>query len=441
MKKIIVSLIFFTTISLAQGSWIEQISGVSVSLNSAVSSNWLNHAWVCGNNGTVLRTVNLGTNWINVSGNGIPANMNLDVISASQTNSAGAFVCGVKNDTAIVYRTSNNGANWNVVFRQFNGRINGIKIGYQYGFLCGNPVGGRWSVWKSTNDGLTWDSAGLYIQQNNSESGWKNSFAYTTDNIFFGTNNNRMYISTNNGVNWTYKTFSNLQSITAMSFSSYSPGIYNGYIAGPGRIFFTSNSGSTWVSDSLMPGSGNVNGIINQPLPVDLLGYYNLFITRGDNKINFLSTTSGNWQLSYTAPSGNYNHLSNGMPFDYFAVRDNGGISYCGCHIIGIVQTENGIPLDYGLSQNYPNPFNPVTNISFSIPLLRGVTAEGGQGVFVKLTVFDLLGREIAALVNQQMQPGSYNVDWDASNYPSGVYLYKIEAGDFVESKKMILLK
>jgi len=123
-----------------------------------------------------------------------------------------------------------------------------------------------------------------------------------------------------------------------------------------------------------------------------------------------------------------------------------------------VIKTTNGgltfvthnpeVPDKYSLSQNYPNPFNPVTNIQFNIPLLRGVTAEGGQlvtpwreGVFVKLTIFDLLGREVTTLVNQQMQPGSYNVDWDASNYPSGVYFYKIESGDFSEAKRMVLVK
>ncbi|NOS86018.1 MAG: choice-of-anchor B family protein [Ignavibacteria bacterium] len=115
--------------------------------------------------------------------------------------------------------------------------------------------------------------------------------------------------------------------------------------------------------------------------------------------------------------------------------------------IIGI-EPNYAAAVEFSLSQNYPNPFNPVTNIQFNIPLLRGVTAEGGRGVFVKLTVYDLLGRDITTLVNRQMQPGSYNVDWDASNYPSGVYFYKIEVrqtgsstGDFFESKKMVLVK
>lgn len=96
-----------------------------------------------------------------------------------------------------------------------------------------------------------------------------------------------------------------------------------------------------------------------------------------------------------------------------------------------INSTGGNIPDNYSLSQNYPNPFNPVTNIKFDIP----------KSGLVKITVYDLLGREVTSLVNQQMQPGSYSVDWDASNYPSGVYFYRIETETFTDSKKMILLK
>jgi hypothetical protein len=88
-------------------------------------------------------------------------------------------------------------------------------------------------------------------------------------------------------------------------------------------------------------------------------------------------------------------------------------------------------PDKYSLSQNYPNPFNPVTNIKFEIP----------RSGFVSIIVYDLLGREISTLVNQQMQPGGYSIDWDASNYPSGAYFYKIESGNYSESKRMVLIK
>lgn len=427
----VVSLIFaFTINTFSQSVWIEQVSGVTVSLNSVVKSGWLGAAWVCGNNGTVLRTTNLGTNWLPVGGNGIPTDINLNAVSVSYLNPSGAFVSGVKNDTAIVYRTSNNGGNWNIVFRQAGGKINGIDVKYLFGFMIGNPVGGRWSVWKTTNDGLNWDSTGLFIQQNNSETGWNNSFHYVSENIFFGTNNNRMYVSTNNGVSWSFIFLGNMSSTTGIVMGAFAPGLYHGYIAGLGKIYFTSNNGSSWISDSSMPGTGNIVGIASQPLPVDLLGYENLFITRGDNRILYCLNSGSNWSVDYTAPAGIYKHISKSA-FDYFAVRDNGGISFCGCRIIGVNSTESEISAVYSISQNYPNPFNPITSIKFDLP-------ESG---FVELVIYDINGREITKLVQQQMNAGSYSEDWDASNYASGVYFYTLKSRDFTLTRKLVLLK
>ncbi|MBE2226385.1 MAG: choice-of-anchor B family protein [Ignavibacteria bacterium] len=87
----------------------------------------------------------------------------------------------------------------------------------------------------------------------------------------------------------------------------------------------------------------------------------------------------------------------------------------------------------YSLHQNFPNPFNPVTKIKFGI---SGTSAEQ-----TLLTVFDIIGRRVAVLVNGKLQPGTYEADWDASAYPSGVYYYKLESGSFSETKKMVLIK
>ncbi len=107
--------------------------------------------------------------------------------------------------------------------------------------------------------------------------------------------------------------------------------------------------------------------------------------------------------------------------------------------IVPIVPVTNQIPLQFSLSQNYPNPFNPTTNFEFSIPLSRGVSALGGRGV--SLIIYDAMGREVETLVNQNLSPGTYKADWDAANFVSGVYFYKLNAGDFSETKKMVLIK
>jgi hypothetical protein len=116
------------------------------------------------------------------------------------------------------------------------------------------------------------------------------------------------------------------------------------------------------------------------------------------------------------------------------------GVLYGDTSLTGLTIISTEVPDGFSVYQNYPNPFNPVTKIRFDIsPLLGGVSE--GRGGLVKLIIFDLLGKEIATLVNEQLQPGTYEVQWDATDFPSGVYYYRLVAGDFSESKKMILTK
>jgi len=89
------------------------------------------------------------------------------------------------------------------------------------------------------------------------------------------------------------------------------------------------------------------------------------------------------------------------------------------------------IPDVFALEQNYPNPFNPSTTIKFAVP----------QDSRVNLVVFNILGEKVAKLINQEMKAGYHQIEFDASHYASGVYFYSITAGDFVETKKMVLMK
>ncbi len=92
---------------------------------------------------------------------------------------------------------------------------------------------------------------------------------------------------------------------------------------------------------------------------------------------------------------------------------------------------KNNLPIDFSLKQNYPNPFNPSTTIKFSIP----------HSQFVILKVYDVLGKVVASLVNEEKLPGNYEVKFDGSNLPSGVYFYRLQAGSFSQAKKLLLLK
>jgi len=97
----------------------------------------------------------------------------------------------------------------------------------------------------------------------------------------------------------------------------------------------------------------------------------------------------------------------------------------------GIENINSEVPDEFKLNQNYPNPFNPTTTIKYQIPELS----------FVTLKVYDVLGNEIETLVNEEKPAGSYEVTWYAEGLPSGVFFYQLRAGEFVQTKKMLLLK
>lgn len=126
----------------------------------------------------------------------------------------------------------------------------------------------------------------------------------------------------------------------------------------------------------------------------------------------------------------------------YLGISGTGNLTYLrGCKINGVVygdtvlsivkKISSLIPKKYALSQNYPNPFNPSTKIKFDIPKASNV----------KLIIYDMLGREAVVLVNESLNAGKYEANLNGSGYPSGVYFYKMVAGDFVDVKKMLLVK
>ena len=109
---------------------------------------------------------------------------------------------------------------------------------------------------------------------------------------------------------------------------------------------------------------------------------------------------------------------------------------YNGGFVIGVEPISSEIPQQFKLYQNYPNPFNPTTKIKFSLP-----PSKGARGMITQMTIYDVLGREVSILVNEELKPGTYEVEWNGSDYPSGVYFYKLMIDDYSETKKMVLIK
>ncbi len=148
-------------------------------------------------------------------------------------------------------------------------------------------------------------------------------------------------------------------------------------------------------------------------------------------------------------PAGNLKIICNRIGFTndsaMVTVTSSSNIDSINFHLyrvsVGIKQISSVVPSEYKLYQNYPNPFNPSTIIRYQITPLTPPFGKGGTGGFVTLKVYDILGKEVATLVNNKQIPGVYEVTWEASQYPSGIYFYRLISGDFSETKKMLMIK
>jgi photosystem II stability/assembly factor-like uncharacterized protein len=426
-------LIIIQSITTAQPQWWgEQNSGVTVQLKCVSACDNYN-IWICGYSGTVLRTTNGGVNWQNVSGNGIPNTVSL--VNIWGIDLYNALVAGyISNSDTWVWKTTNGGANWIQIFTETGGFIDGIafKDGFPaQGIMMGDPVGGRWSLWKTTNYGTNWDSSGMYVPQAGSEAGWNNSLCYAGPRIWFGTNNTRIYYSYNDGASWTwYSTSPEVNSYVIL----FNPGSYNpSGILGGATLMKSDDTGHTWTTLSSI-GTGNFGGFASLPLPVNSYPYLEqlYYVRTSDNKIYHSGQGGMSWFAEYTAPSGNYAHMTRSRNGQHiWAVRSLGGITRCTCVVSGINKISENIPDAYSLKQNFPNPFNPQTSIDFDIP----------KRTIVKINIYDIAGRYVTTLIDNEYQAGSYRVFWDASSVSSGVYFYSMQTTEYTMTKRMVLLK
>ncbi len=292
------------------------------------------------------------------------------------------------------------------------------------GYAYGDPVSARWSLWKTTNGGINWDSTGMYLPQVAAEAGWNNAMCVVGNNIWFGTNNTKVYRSTNGGAtgSWTGAATTGNLNTYGVWFTSPTNGICVGSI-----VQKTTDGGATWVNGGAPGGTGNMTSIAG-------IGD-NYWLTRGANiygSTDFGATWTG---AGFTGTVSNTlwgTFVTSGSPcLTGWSAGANGTLVKLNGVVVGINDPSSQIPSEFRLAQNYPNPFNPTTSITFDMP------AAGN----VELKVYDILGKEVASLVSGNMNAGTHVVPFDASTLASGVYIYKLTSGSFSDSRKMVLIK
>jgi hypothetical protein len=358
-----------------------------------------------------------------------------------------------------VFLSTNSGTSWslkktgltNTVVQSLT--VNGFNI----------YAGTQGGVFLSTNNGTGWTA-----KNNNLTNTYVLSLGMTGTKIFAGTSGG-IFLSTNNGINWTDVT-NNLANTTvyAIAFSDT-----NIIVGTGGGVFLSTNQGinwtnttnglnNSWVWSLGVSGSdvfaGTVKaGVWTRPLselglPVELTSFS--AYAKGDiislywetateiNNMGFNVERSANksdWtKIAYVQGNQNsttiraYSYLDKSVSKSgkyYYRLKqidNNGSYKYS-----NIIEVDFIAPSVFNLSQNFPNPYNPSTMIKYQIP----------KSAFVNLKVYDILGKEVATLVNEDKVVGSYEINFDASKLASGVYIYQLKANDFAASKKMILIK
>ncbi len=421
MKKLYQAAAFiFTMIFVSNicSQWIIVSSGGTKDLNSI--TNYSATLLAVGDSGLVKKSVNLGSTWQTLP---FISTVNLTGVFITGVNDA--YICG---EQGMIYKTSNNGSNW---FAQTT-LTPGINY-YAIDFINNNTglvIGDNRRFATTANGGTNWITGQLNVPVGanlhyRAVDMYDNTTSYiaSTDTLIGTVYNLYVHRSTNSGVS--YSNILNFQVGTTNQFVhvQFINSNTGWAITNKGYCIKTINGGNTWTYNLM-------NMLCESAYFVSAATGYACGTGGGLKK-----TTNGGvtwlWQNSPTTANLNSIICTDSLTgiaagFDGVIVKtDNGGT------FTAVNNNGNEVPGSFSLNQNYPNPFNPATNISFGLP----------EGTNVKLAVYNTLGAEVKILANEYLNPGSYEIKFDASNLPSGIYYYKLTAGDFTQTKKMILIK
>jgi photosystem II stability/assembly factor-like uncharacterized protein len=412
----------FTTIDTTQSLWNLSNSGT---ISNLYGIFFINQSTIIavGEGGTITRTTDGGATWF-------------DLISGTTNTLYGVFFTDSLSGTAVgsggtILRTSDQGTNWSLQNSTTSLPLYSVFFSDD---SSGTVVGGGGIILNTTNRGETWQvqssaqPASVRLTQSTPSSVTSSQTGCLLNVLFVNSLNGyavggsgALFRTTDGGKAWSTQATGTTNDLWACYFVDQQNGIAVGTF---GTILRTTNGGTIWSRVS----SGTTNHLnavhfsdAATGIAVGAKGTV-LRTTNGGQTWSKEDVGTANWLRGVASQSKNSNSI----------VGSNGLILQPSGRTVSVEgRTPAEISMTYQLHQNYPNPFNPSTIIQYSIPRQTRVT----------LTIFDILGRQVAQLEEGVKQAGRYEVQWNASGFPSGVYFYRLQAGSFTETKKLLLLK
>jgi photosystem II stability/assembly factor-like uncharacterized protein len=433
-------------------TWMTQTSGTTYYLSSVFFTD-SNNGIAVGELGTILRTTNGGTNWISQTSGTIEW---LGDVYFSDVNNGTAVGIG-----GIILRTTNGGTSWT---SQSSGTFTALMGVSFSNASVGTVVGGYGTVLKTTNGGTTWIS-----QSSGISSFLVGVTSIDENNVIAVGDSGTILKTTDGGTTWTSQTSGTSYVLYGVSFTDLDIGTA---VGNGGTILRTIDGGAVWTSQSsgvenalygvfftdssegtAVGDSGIILRTVNGGIPVELISFTaEVFECKielnwssateinnsGFEIFRFIQNENNEWNTigfvlghGTTTETQNYFFTDNDVkPGKYqYKLKQ---IDYDGTFEYSqVVEVEIPFVNEFSLSQNYPNPFNPTTSLQYAISSRQ----------FVTLKVYDLLGREVAILVNEEKPAGEYEVEFNGANLPSGIYFYQLKAGEYIETRKMVLLR
>jgi len=403
----------------------------------------------------IFRSIDNGNNWTEINSGITYTRINVLAINSFDEIIAGSTYFG----GGGVFRTADNGGDWTEVYQGLS--VYDLVVNMSNDIFFGTTCCG---IFRSTDNGYSWDEvnnglANTYI---------RSLLIDSSNNILAGIQNG-LYCSYDNGDNWTEVGNGLPPNTNIYTFICSSGGIFAGTNNG---IFFSSDTGNNWTeTNNGLSSYTTANSFIFNSSGDIFAGTNNGIYRSTDNGNNWIEVNNGLLNTYITALAvDTLGNIYSGTSGGVYRSRDNGdswapindglfntnvqalasdsvGKIFAGTFGGGVFRLMEPTDVsddednyliadDLSLSQNYPNPFNPSTTIEYTLQSRSKVT----------ITVFDILGRKVKTIFDQTMSAGTHSVTWDGTdidNNPvaTGVYFYQIKADDFVESKKMLLLK